>query len=307
MKKIIAVFCILSIAYTAQAADDVFQLNSLPKVLSNVSSVLGDAKGELFQNFIKELDRNQSTFEALDFPVSLAEKITLNFNANEYNDNSWDLQSKNLIISVSDCNQSPMKDKIDYLPIALHEFGHSVFDANILNLLASEFSATSDNLKQQAILIINGKMDEASKIQVSTSITSLPFHELFADSVAVLILNNPKAISEQLTMCKGVPSSRDFSQEFDSNTWNVGKLGGALDRRHEVLNPVRSHIWKVFVDKFHQDDKSVVIILKALINASVKVLKEINDNRLTTGEWEIVSQSELNLKLIQNFDLLVGQ
>lgn len=251
-----------------------------------------------YETFLKTIAEHFEAFSKLDQPQSEAEIVNLSFAKNEMS-NSYDREAKTLFMGKDSCTTGA-KD-IDYLAVQIHEYAHSIFAPNFTSRFRASIMATAQNHKEyfRRVLKYHGLPDEKKPAEViaDTSTLSMPFDEFFADAAAVLILNDPQALSGFFEKCSDLQNMRDFSFDYPLEQWNVGKLGGLFDRRHEVLNPTRSFVWKYY--SAHREQKDIVPrIIGAIFDASSQIIHELEERQVTFEQYALIDQAELNRKMI---------
>jgi hypothetical protein len=146
-----------------------------------------------------------------------------------------------------------------------HEFGHAILDATLAQLRA---------VAKWRSLIKRNLTDSAVEPGEAVQILLAPYHEFFADVIAVLYMGNPQAVSDSLYMTgfmanpEGSPTtcpnrsdpkcrprnrqvdmhllatSRDFSDRHNQ----LGAWKGVDPRDdHNLLAPARYHIYKYYL------------------------------------------------------------
>ena len=156
------------------------------------------------------------------------------------------------------------KTTMDIISVFAHEYGHSVFDAHLgiampLHLQLKKIKAEISDLSIKALRSPLTD-DEIKKIQAEISVKELsirnnkgfiklifltmPYAELFADTIAVYNMDSKGAIYESLYN-PNVPfykktereyvSARDFGQAHDLESWT-------MDEDHVLFSPLRSVI-----------------------------------------------------------------
>jgi len=165
-----------------------------------------------------------------------------------------------------------------------HEYGHSMLSINLSQELNS-FKKMKEGAK-------NGLSEEFTGLKnIST-----PYHELFADLVSILYMEDPRAQVKvgdfyQMIFDDLLPhfSQRDFTTPFLPSGWSTFYING-------VLAPTRYHIWKNFWQESMSDTYKERVVM-ALYRAIV--------NELSLGEGLIsFTQEELNLRLIKQLSSL---
>jgi hypothetical protein len=145
-----------------------------------------------------------------------------------------------------------------------HEFGHAVLDATLASAASKWRSVIHRNL--------NGSADSDSASDILDLLIQ-PYHEFFADVIAVLYTGRPDAVAKALYLTgfmanpEGSPSecpnrSREecrprnrtsdptvmaYSRDFSDRRNQLGTWRGVDPRDdHDLLAPARYHVWKYY-------------------------------------------------------------
>lgn len=221
------------------------------------------------------------------------------------------------------------KTSMDALAVYAHEYGHAVFDAHItaaipayeeMKRLKREISMRSlrpfnERLTQEQGLANQKRMTElvdslkANKEILRLARLTLPYHEVFADTIAVFVFNSKNAIHQALYYNdigdrddgfggggfgrgNGIPGGhynphdpnrniigRDFSVVHDVNTWSNNS-------EHSLFSPLRSVIGSDECWPTTDADRSAKLkeLLKMLLADLVaknktKTFPEVADNK----------------------------
>ena len=191
----------------------------------------------------------------------------------------------------------------EFLPVAIHEFGHGMFESSLVSALKEDYLNRPDNNNQRVRLIMKNDILAADNLPLPMDQLSFPVHELIADTISVFILNDPDAMSNYFHLCDGESNVRSFTYNYKLEGWTVGALGGQLDRRHEVFNPTRNYIWRKLTDLNPRSADAKAIILNALVDASVKYLKRLASLNVTYKTFRSIDQEQMNRDLIALFEI----
>ncbi len=181
----------------------------------------------------------------------------------------------------------------------IHEYAHALFEANATAALGEIYNFANDlrNDKLALRLQFDKKIEEKSKMLSSIYKVLLPFNELFADTTAVIYLQDPQAISAYLIACYGIDDpadARDFSIDYPINGWNHGSLDSSLEA-HTVLNPARSYIGKILKENMDQNPQFGALVLKAMLDTTFALVKDLyKEGQLTRGNWQAMTIESLN-------------
>lgn len=123
-----------------------------------------------------------------------------------------------------------------------------------------------------------------------------PYHELFADAVAVVYTRDPKAVKNALAhptvSDHHADYERDFSLSHEAGSWHQ-------DEVHSMLSPTRSHLWTL-ISKLKKNEKSNQEILRALYSSiKEEIIARTNDPKL----WQL-PVPEVNQRLIKRIPRL---
>ncbi|EQC45035.1 hypothetical protein M899_0550 [Bacteriovorax sp. BSW11_IV] len=135
---------------------------------------------------------------------------------------------------------------------------------------------------QESSALLNPIMQEYNAIELK-SITT-PFDELFADFIAVIGTNDPKAIHR----ASGNSSSkkgRDFTSNLPIHNWQEESV-------HRMYGPVRSFLWSRYMNNPSYKEH-LGLVAEGLIKAIAKEIDEILLEGLT------LTSSQRNIRLIE--------
>jgi len=194
----------------------------------------------------------------------------------------------------------------DHLATDLHEYAHTIFTANLYKSFALLGEPTREERYNFSISLHLEAQLELEK-RVSVRDLSLPFDETFADTFAVLSLEDPRAMANPLSQCLGFPIPRDFTGDYATETWQGGSLKpespfvGA--KVHEILSPIMPQLWRAYLDLKDEKGKSVAkaIVLKSFYDASVRVIRDLSERKFTYKQWFEIDKPTLNGALIKAF------
>lgn len=214
---------------------------------------------------------------------------------------------------------------VDFTAVNLHEFAHSIFSPNFQRV----FKITSEAPLAERYDSKSARKDPRAELEKLATLRDLaaPFDEVFADAFAVLALNDPKALQTPLTECGTADVLRDFSAGYPVRGWDEGSLkpislpissgnayeipgGGSTETQflfidakvHNVLSPFRTVIWNEFQKlKSRKTADAESRIIAATFNASVKIIGQLQSEKLTFEKWFAISKEELNKRVIVEF------
>ncbi len=203
------------------------------------------------------------------------------------------------------------KDQTDIL--WMHELGHALLNAK-LEEDWPWFKGRLDIFRQWGLIIresFNPGVDQSANSKLAMEQLALlnkyphienwdwivsPYHELFADAVAVVYTRDPKALKNALAHPTDpdlqANDERDFSLSHESESWHH-------DEAHNMLSPVRSHLWSL-LSQLEENERSNQEILRALYSAiKEEILTRTSDPKL----WELPIP-EVNRRLIKRIPRL---
>lgn len=292
------VFCqlLLTSAYVYASSS----INELPEALSGVKTIDTGKEDNFARIFISKIAENSDVLNRLPLKVALISNLIFDLEAkarSEY------VPKKSALIIANDCHgkQTGLAND-DAIVVGTHEFGHGVFEANLQSSLKSIFDETAKNSDLNWNLILGGTVESSDNVILAMSDASRPFHELFADTLTVLIFNNPKSLSTFFSECKNLKNERDFSHPYELTGWDSGRIGGFFGANHRVFNPARFHIWNSYETKLDARIESRGLVLGAVWKAIEAMLVEIHQKKITYGEWTKISQEQLNRNFIEKFN-----
>lgn len=236
------------------------------------------------------------------------------------------LEAKSDLIQYSDKNSfegslvttfDPQRDLVISLEqtevLWMHELGHALLNAKLEEdwpwyqgrldifrewgrLIRESFRAGMDDNTNSEKIMKQIFLLEKYPNAMSWEELLAPYHELFADAVAVIYTRNPKAIKMALAHPQNPdPHSdedRDFSISHPYETWKETEA-------HSMLSPVRSHIWKL-ISQLGPNERTNQEILRTLYEAiKEEVLARIKEPRPNE-----MSVPEINRRLIRRLPVL---
>lgn len=203
------------------------------------------------------------------------------------------------------------KDQTDIL--WMHELGHALLNAK-LEEDWPWYKGRLDIFRQWGRIIrdsFNPGVDQSANSKLAMEQLALlnkyphienwdwivaPYHELFADAVAVVYTRDPKALKKALASPidpdLNADDERDFSLTHETSTWH-------FDEAHNMLSPVRSHLWSL-ISKLDENERSNQEILRTLYSAiKEEIITRTSDPKL----WEL-PVPEVNQRLIKRIPRL---
>ncbi len=155
------------------------------------------------------------------------------------------------------------KNPVYMIPVLAHEFGHAVLDKALQGTMPKWRSYVARKMTENV-----GTPPELIQFILA------PYHEFFADVIAVLYTGAPDAVSKGLYMtgfmtnsegspkecpnksdpkCRPRSSKSDISgmtsnRDFSDRSNQLGRWKGVSpDRPHGLLAPARYHVWKYYL------------------------------------------------------------
>lgn len=290
-------------------------------------SIAASKSDQTLSDFTNLVNKNENLFNFLPITKSGLKNIIILPHAQFPGvDPGYMLEEKTLLVGpLVKCDQ---EDELDFSPIHLHEYAHTVFTENFY---------LSFHLKGEAILeerysptkkTLADKTAELNKPVTPRDLIE-PFDEVFADLFAALALDNPSALHQVLVACGVQDVARDFASNYNLEGWNQGTLKPTLlpyssnyyssvpnsgfgqnlfldAKVHNVLSPFRSHIWKQYLAL-----KGTPLIknrmLKLTFQVAINVTRQLYDQKTTYGDWFQVSKEDLNRRAINELDDLINK
>ena len=284
---IFAIFC----------SDLALAQESLPSILKNVKVVLGKTNDD-FNESLQLIEKNKKMFSRFDVQESEAEKLSLSLDGTSITSNAYDHNTRTLSVGYQQCSTKPMYS----IAIFLHEFAHSIFRPNFAAAMAEELFIGKNYQRDHDIAVLTSISPIWQAMPVDVVSMMLPFNELFADTYAVLISDDPKIMSAFFHQCLDEVNLRDFVTPYDIETWDVGPLTGFFDRRHEALNPARYYIWKKYDSELKSSPNGKARLLHAIFLSSVEIVRDLFAKKTTYEQWSKINQSLLNKKFISTIE-----
>lgn len=273
------------------------------KILPLVSRTDHISSAEWGRDVLGLIDKNFAIFSLLDSTVSSAKLLFVTDDVRFQP--AFDL--KDFSLTLGPITACPSGKLPDHVGTDLHEYAHSIFTANLYKTFSLDREPTTKEGYSFAHAVLRDPEIELSKL-VTIRDLSAPFDELFADTFAVLALENPQAISAPLSICGGesYQGYRDFSGRYPVEGWSHGYLKpqslltGA--NAHDILAPARPIIWNTYLElraKGFANAKAIVI--KRLYDASAKIIKNLTEAKTTYRQWFDTDKPALNRVLIEEF------
>lgn len=193
------------------------------------------------------------------------------------------------------------------------EWGRAVTESTQLEIQLRKMSDTkSQQLLQRKLSELGIKTDQLMKKVMGypngyeyDQIMS-PYHEMFADAVAVVYTRDPKALKKALLNPEDPDSKmataedrqaiedRDFSYLRETSKWSNAEA-------HALLTPTQSFFWKK-INKPEMSQRSSREILRTLYQViRGEIIERIQDKKL----WNL-PPSEINERLMRRINLVVG-
>lgn len=172
---------------------------------------------------------------------------------------------------------------------AYHEFGHLVFEQHVSPLKLWLLRV------QQAGVLYQGKGLSAPLIYRAMS-------ELFADTFAVMLSQDPQALSN-LSKIKNIQKElaehfalRDFSRPIEVEGWTI-------EEEHLLLSPVRSFLGRNSQTSrmIKQDPDGFIKLVFQAISAEMKSIAGYEEEL----EYHFLTVEDLNTRLIQRLEKLL--
>jgi uncharacterized surface protein with fasciclin (FAS1) repeats len=215
-----------------------------------------------FQKDVTEITANVDSLKLATVKINV---IVIPTGSNASFDNGHNIETPRQMGFTGDWGgDMTFKSTVDDLNVYAHEYGHAVFDTYIAAAIPKYldvkkiYNAMSDievkpyqmqmtpeqvkaNQKQYDNLVETLK--NSKELLQIVSLT-LPYHEVFADTIAVFNANSKNAISEALynplakfydQAAKISWQGRDFGSKHDLETWEQ-------DEAHLLFSPLRSQI-----------------------------------------------------------------
>lgn len=174
----------------------------------------------------------------------------------------------------------------DIQAVAQHEFGHSVFDAN-LGIYIARWDVWYNLVTMPGLwgAIAYNKLGRRFHSPISAHI-ALPYAELFSDLLAVVAQKNPNAIHDLVVFeTQRSQDARSFGKTVLDSKWSAPDP-------HDMLSPVRNFLWSNYFSKGKNQDKKA-----ELIKAIFDVLATEILTRMTNKEVELTPE-EMNMRLL---------
>ncbi|HWU43069.1 MAG TPA: hypothetical protein VN132_06515 [Bdellovibrio sp.] len=283
---------------------------------------------EFLKQFLSKIADASYLFEKMPIAKSSAERlVVLPSEKYEGSDPAFLLNEKTLLIgALSDCENV---EESKFMALSLHEFAHSVFTPNFyyqFSLKAEEPIEERFNAKAITQPESEKELDKLATLRDLTA----PFDEVFADTFAVIAMNDPSSVANELNQCGRAGENRDFSKIYPAATWDEGRLrpfylvnisqhpweekspedqGILFDASpHDVLSPLRTQVWQTYssLDKNIGSCRSGDLVMSTLFEASVQIVKQMRDKKMKYREWFGMSKPALNEQVIQRFKELIN-
>ncbi len=275
----------------------------------NLTEVSGSIKSEYSLQLIEQINKSISLFRFFEVQESGAKKIVfLPGPAGSAQIGQFDLKTMTLTVGPTMGNTCPTGYNGTSIAEDLHEMAHSVFTPNLYKKfgltrepdpIVEGFSIT------HAVLVSEEK--EMSKV-VTIRDLSAPFEELFADFFAVLVVEDPFAMTSGLQKCSGKEQPRSFVGNYNAETWDGGSLKPKsmfiAANVHDVLSPSRPKLWELYLNLTQKFDiqTSKRMALAAMFDSSIELIEVLSNRKITYAEWFRISKSDLNKELINLLD-----
>lgn len=289
MKTFLTICLTLSFSQAALAQNCISKLKASSfeqmflTVFPNVRDGAPTTLDENFEKLVKTVFLAKSVFSNLEISQSEAQILT----GAEFNP-MYEPKSKSLLIYGVNI---PGR-MLDPIPIMIHEYAHSIIEPNLAKHLEVAMTESAPNdLKR-----FTGKSDD---IPASVRVLADPFHELMADTIAVLVLNDPKAIAKFMLAFDGT-ETRDFSADYPIDGWSGGELAGTFHSKgHDVFNPTRSAVWKLYLELRQTNDDAAAIVIGRLMQSSIRMIQQLYLDGTTYRQWSEYDKGKLNRQLLK--------
>lgn len=191
----------------------------------------------------------------------------------------------------------------EYLPVLLHEYGHTVFEINLEHFLLKE-KTESEHYED--------KFDDGEKTfnyNVPIGIVDLaaPYNEYFADVYAVMTLRNPTAMSDYFLACNGLEHHRDFTWNYTVDPQHpVSDLTAIFTDVHLTLDPSRTYIWKRYQQMGGRAEARAQII-NAVFMASQSAIADDYHGGALYKDWAHMDVEKMNADFIKRIERYLPQ
>ncbi len=308
IQKCVTVLCSLLFAFTAAAAPTCPEYMPVPFTKIETDIDLGDGdilRGEkitckkigIAADMIADLRKMLSP--ELATPARLVFRMVDTFDNAFFDPSDVSLNIPYQLV-LDGYGKHPSKT----IPVWAHEYGHAILDHNLAEIAPQWIS----QIRKRATKSAPASVDVLDAIM-------RPYHEFFADVVAVLYLEDASAVADALYFTglianpEGRPSAcpntekncrpknstvdlrlMSIGRDFADRSNQLGRWKGVeADDHHNLLAPARYHVWKYYLanpEIYREKSKMSGIIVDAIIGDVSRRLK-----RMANSNGEITRES----------------
>lgn len=250
---------------------------------------------ELIDAFMEQVSQAQTLIASFPEQSTHLKKMEMNSNIkSQYYEGKISIQTT--------CKDKKRLNSMEYLPVLLHEYAHTLFEVNIEHFLGQEKLESADNDKK----FDDGEKSPNWNVPVGIIDLGAPYNELFADVYTVLLLDNPTAMSDFFEACNDLANHRNFSWVY---TIDPAKptldLTAMFTDTHTVLDPVRTFVWRKYM---MSDDVNIrERLVHAVFMASQEAIGDYYHRKTTYREWSKMDLVEMNSDLILRINQHLNQ
>lgn len=287
-----------------------------PRSMGSPRVDISDEWVPLVEKVFSTITSNEGVLSLLPNKTYSIQTITLNLDKRRLDIiNEFDRETGRLMISAADC-EAPWSSELrsTYLGPFIHEYGHAIFEANARAVYKDKVNAYVENAlrRQYTLMVLKNEDAEALRLPMPMSCMLLPFNELFADTMAVVMTGDPSTIAKFVAACLPKTKSydrREFSATYPLEGWDIGSVSCRLmSDAHPVMNPSRTHIWQTLKKNLKDDPDARAKVLHATLEASFQTIDRLSaEGPLTNGKWTSLPLETLNRIFIRNFDQILAQ
>jgi hypothetical protein len=187
----------------------------------------------------------------------------------------------------------------------LHEFSHVIFNENLAKKMPA-FTSLKNDLAALDKAEDFGDLREITVAKHKRLLDLLKcYEELFADTVAAVLLNDAQAISKDLFAMHDTwaANSRDFSKVLSARETKL-QPPGWISSPYDALNPFRRETWTLYQSQKSKEGFNSVVFVRAVYDS---MEQDILERWVDPGLYKIPSKQisdrliqKLNSKLVAN-------
>jgi hypothetical protein len=256
--------------------------------IKNQSSPNFNAEDQsLVEAFLNEVEEAKYFSSVLPAQSTHLKTITINTKSrSQYYEGKISIQTA--------CKDGRRLPSLQYLPVMLHEYAHTLFEVNLEHFLLTEKNESAHYEEK----FDDGEKSVNYNVPIGIVDLAAPYNEFFADVFAVLTLDDPKAMSDFFLACNELKNHRDFSYDYILDpTKKPIDLVSVFTDIHLPLDPARTFLWQRYIELGPRPDAKR-LIFNAVFMASVETVADLYHSKTLYKDWSKMDLVKMNKNFI---------